>query len=147
MMLQRSVAYVFFSEAVKLTRVRVSFSLEFLTLCCTSSHNVLLPSSVVNFVSVIINLVNSEKTTQDWLSRKVTESSLLWTTVQSPLPKTLPSKGFPSCPFFSPFICFFFTLLVYIIVLFFLLLLSIVYWLCFFWQQDSLTRSFHPTFW
>jgi hypothetical protein len=64
-MLQRSVAYVFFSEAEKLTRVRVSFSLEFLTLCCTSSHNVLLPSSVVNFVSVIIDLVNSEKKTQD----------------------------------------------------------------------------------
>jgi hypothetical protein len=51
-MLQRSVAYVFFSEAEKLTRVRVSFSLEFLTLCCTSSNNVLLPSSVVNFVSL-----------------------------------------------------------------------------------------------
>jgi hypothetical protein len=64
-MLQRSVAYVSFSEAEKLTRVRVSFSLEFLTLCCTSSHNVLLPSSVVNFVSVIIDLVNSEKKTQD----------------------------------------------------------------------------------
>jgi hypothetical protein len=63
--MEPTVAYVFFPEAEKLTRVRVSSSLEFLTLCCTSSRNVLLPSSVVNFVSVIMNLVNSEKKTQD----------------------------------------------------------------------------------